>query len=202
MGPSSDYDTKELSTATWPDLERLFRRPGIGDAWWCWCTYHHGPANENSRLRTRKEKAVKNRSQKKKMVEQDRSHGIIVYAKGEPVGWCQYGLSNELPRVSHNRDYRARIGDRETERLWRISCFVVDKDHRRKGVATAALNGALQAISRKGGGSVEAFPVSQTDQGPGYMYTGRVSMFEKKGFKVAAPLSTGRTSTVVMRKRL
>ncbi len=25
--------------------------------------------------------------------------GVLVYAKGEPIGWCQYGTREELPRV-------------------------------------------------------------------------------------------------------
>ncbi len=34
------------------------------------------------------------------------------------------------------------------------------------------------------------------------MYEGRVSMFEKAGFKIVAPYASGRTSTVVMRRTI
>ena len=84
--------------------------------------------------------------------------------------------------------------------MWRITCFVVDKQHRRRGVASVALKAALEAIRKKGGGLVEAYPVSKTDQGSNYMYCGTVKMFEKVGFKTIAPLSTGRTATVVVRR--
>jgi len=69
-------------------------------------------------------------------------------------------------------------------------------------MAGAGLRAALEAIRKKGGGLVEAYPVSKTDQGSNYVYCGTVSMFEKAGFKTTALLATGRTSTVVMRKTI
>ena len=86
--------------------------------------------------------------------------------------------------------------------MWRITCFVVDKEYRRRGVASAGLTAALEAMRKKGGGLVEAYPVSKTDQGSNYIYCGTVSMFKKAGFKTITPLATGRTSTVVMRRTI
>jgi len=83
-----------------------------------------------------------------------------------------------------------------------INLFVVDKNYRRSGVARTALKAVLEGIRNKGGGLVEAIPVSKTEQGPGYMYTGTVSMFEKAGFKLVGPFGTGRTTTVVMRRNI
>ncbi len=189
---------------TWPDLERLFQKPEIGDAWWCWCTYHQVSSLTRPytrQPRTRKERALKNRREKKALVENDRAHGIIVYAATEPVGWCQFGVRDELPRVDTSRNYRKAV-EVGVDRLWRITCFVVDKRFRKRGVATAALDAALAAIARKGGGVVEAIPVSKTDQGPGYMYTGTVSMFRRAGFKAVGPFGSGRTTNLLMRKTI
>jgi len=86
--------------------------------------------------------------------------------------------------------------------LWKITCFVVDKEYRRRGVASAGLRAALEAIRKKGGGIVEAYPVSKTDQGSNYIYCGTVSMFQKARFKTIASLSTGRTATAVMRRTI
>ncbi len=195
--------TKELSKSKWADLERLFSKPGIGDAWWCWCTFHHTASftSENA-PRTRADRARVNRERKKELVQKGEAHGVIVYADdGEPVGWSQYGPREELPRMDHTRSYRGTSPHGEGS-IWRITCFVVDKNYRRRGVATAALRAVLESIKNKGGGVVEAYPVSKTDQGPGYMYSGRLSMFEKAGFKKAAQLGTGRTQTVLMRGKV
>ena len=157
---------------------------------------------ENARPRTRAERAVRNRRQKETLVKNGRAHGVIVYANREPVGWCQYGPREELPRIDHSSNYRNLAPTDEKKKLWRITCFVVDKKYRKSGAASTALKSALEAIRRKGGGLVEAIPVSKTDQGPGYMCTGTVSMFEKAGFKIVAPFGNGRTTTVVMRRTI
>jgi ribosomal protein S18 acetylase RimI-like enzyme len=88
----------------------------------------------------------------------------------------------------------------ENEKLWRITCFVVDKNYRNRGVASTVLKAALESVRNNGGGLVEAIPVRKTDQGPGYMYTRTVSMFKKAGFKIVGSFGTGRMSTVVMRR--
>jgi len=203
---TDEYSTKELSKRTWPDFEKLFVKQGVvGDGWWCWCTHHHVSSYslpENQQPRTRAERAVRNHQQKAELVEKGCAHGILVYAKGEPIGWCQYGPREELPRVDHAQKYRGLVPEDGKERLYRITCFVVDKQHRRRGVASIALKAALEAIKRKGGGLVEAYPVSKTDQGSNYMYCGTVRMFEKAGFKTIAPFATGRTATVVMRRTI
>jgi GNAT superfamily N-acetyltransferase len=200
-----EYTTKDLSAKTWPDLARLFEKPEIGDAWWCWCTFHHASsfaAPENKQPRTRAERAVRNRRHKEKLVKTGRAHGVIVYANGEPIGWCQYGPREELPKTDHSRNYLNLTPKDKIEKLWRITCFVVDKNYRKTRVASTALNAALEAIRNKGGGIIEAIPVSKTDQGAGYMYTGTVSMFEKARFKTVGPFGAGRTSTVVMRRTI
>ena len=200
---ASKYTTQELSDKTWPDLALLFEKPEIGDAWWCWCTFHHVSSYtplEKKQMSTRAGRAVINRREKRKLVKKEQAHGVIVYAKGKPVGWCQYGPREELPRIDHSRNYRSLALKDEEERLWRITCFVVDKNYRKSGIASAALKATLESIRKQGGGLVEAVPVRKTDQGPGYMYTGTVSMFAREEFKIVGPFGAGRTSTVLMRR--
>lgn len=163
-----------------------------------------GPLPKNQQLRLRAERAVRNRRQKLELVEAGRAHGIVVYAHGEPVGWCQFGRREELPRIDHRRNYRGLAPDSD-EKLWRITCFVVETRHRRRGIASTALKAAVQAISRNGGGLVEAYPLKSwlscafgNESTPGVL-----SMFEKEGFKVVAPFGTTRFSTrVLVRKRI
>ena len=208
MSPQSrdEYSTKELSKRTWPDFEKLFLKQGmVGDGWWCWCTYHHVssyPLPVNQQPRTRAERAVRNHQQKSELVLKGSAHGILVYEGREPIGWCQYGPREELPRVDNRQNYRRLDLEGIEGRLWRITCFVVDKQHRRRGVAAVALRAALEAIKKKGGELVEGYPVSKTDQGSNSIYCGTVSMFERAGFKTIAPFATGRTATVVMRKTI
>jgi ribosomal protein S18 acetylase RimI-like enzyme len=71
-----------------------------------------------------------------------------------------------------------------------MPCFVVDKSYRKSGVASTALEAALESIRNKGGGLVEGIPVRRTDRGSGYIYTRTVSMFEKAGFRIVGPFGS------------
>ncbi len=154
-------------------------------------------SSKNKRLKIRKDKvsqiraarSVRNCRDKKRLVDQGLAHGVLVYAHGEPVGWCQYGPREELPRIDNYRKYQGLVPERGTERLWRITCFVVDKKVRRRRIARAALRAALYAIRKKGGGLVEAYPIIRWKAETfGNVSThGTVSMFEKEGFRIIAP---------------
>lgn len=136
----------------------------------------------------------RNRREKKALVEQGRSHGILVYAQGEPVGWCQYGLREELPRIENNPKYSS-LDTGRNKTLWRITCFVVQRKYRRRGVAGAALRAALTAIRDEGGGLVEAYPIKRW--GAYAEFRGTLSMFQKEGFKIVASL--GESNVMVQR---
>lgn len=197
------YTTRELSRENWKDFERLFSQ---GNGWdHCWCMHFHRPRGlpESEWLPTRAERAVRNRREKRDLVERGCAHGIIVYADGEPVGWCQYGRREELPRIDNLRNYRG-LAPAGAVKLWRITCFAVLKKYRKRGAATAALKAALKAIKNKGGGLVEAYPVVRWENGAfGNESThGTASMFENEGFKVAAPFGSTRFSTHVLMRRV
>lgn len=98
------------------------------------------------------------------------------------VGWCQFGPSDELPRIKRRSDY---LDGLDTLPDWRITCFFVDKEHRRNGVADAALGGALHEIATCGGGTVESYPeaVEGRKTSSSFLHNGTVSMFERHGFE-------------------
>ena len=142
-----------------------------------------------------------NRRDKKVLVMLGKAHSVLVYEEGTPVGWCQYGTSEELPRIDAGRNYK-RAAPRPPEgKLWRITCFFVDRRFRRKGVAKAGLKRALVSIARRGGGTVEAFPIVSPRMAavPEWLWFGTPSMFEKEGFRRVADLGTSR---VLMRREV
>jgi GNAT superfamily N-acetyltransferase len=197
------FTTKELSKKTRPDFEKLFSQ---GNGWdHCQCMHFHRPCAlpKDKQLPTRAERAARNRREKKALVDSGRSHGILVYANGEPVGWCQYGPREELPRIDNSRKYRGLAPEPGTQKLWRITCFAVLKNYRKRGVASAALKAALESIRKKAGGLVEAYPITNWESRAfGNESThGTSSMFKKEGFKVVAPLSRTIFSTSVLMRR-
>ncbi|MDA4125673.1 MAG: GNAT family N-acetyltransferase [Thaumarchaeota archaeon] len=198
MSNSVPFTTKELSKQTWGDFERMFGKPGEWVT--CWCMYYHRarpvPKAEREGVpwKQRKEKIVK---EKKKLTEEDRSHGILVYDGDDPVGWCQYGPREELPRIDAGRRYKGLGLQQGSERLWRITCFCVDKKYRNRGVASFGLKAALESIKWKGGGTVEAYPAAR--RGALATWFGTVSMFDAHGFEKVAKFGK---SNVLMRKQV
>jgi ribosomal protein S18 acetylase RimI-like enzyme len=193
--PVLEFSTKQLTRRTWSDFERLFETHPAPGAYPCWCMHNHRSGQEK-KTTSRATWIKRNHTDKRALVEQGRSDGILVYSHGEPVGWCQYGLVEELPRIDNNPQYR-KLASCIDSALWRITCFVVHKKYRRRGVARTALRAALTVIQNKGGGLVEAYPIKRW--GAYADYRGTVSMFKKEGFEIVAPLGE---SNVLMRRKL
>lgn len=140
--------------------------------------------------------ATQNCIEKERRVREGAAHAALVYDGSACVGWCQFGSPEELPRIKHQRAYRDGLTSFPD---WRITCFFVDKAHRGKGVATAALKGAMQEIARLGGGTVESYPedVAGRSVSGSFLHNGTVSLFEEQGFKRIRPL--GKNHWVVLK---
>ena len=166
---------KPLDETTWPDFAALVERHnGVWGG--CWCMGFH--AEGVGRHKT----AAQNRAEKECRVREGRAHAALVYDGDDCVGWCQFGPTDELPRIKHKRAYLEGL---ETLPDWRITCFFSDSKHRRSGVAAAALAGALEEIARLGGGTVESYPEATEDRSVSgsFLHNGTVSMFESQGFE-------------------
>ncbi len=189
------YTTKELSTGTLTDFENLAVKQGG-----CWCMYYQRPRPVGRNL-SKEERKTNNKMDKAALVRAGRSHAIMVYDGKKPVGWCQYGIKEELPRIDAGRNYRKVTSPTDSEKLWRITCFFVDRDYRGKGVAKLALRTALESIKKQGGGVVEAYPVVSEKMAAvaEWRWFGTPSMFRREHFRTVAPLGS---SGVLMRKTI
>ena len=167
------FRVKPLDQTTWPDFAELAERHnGLWNG--CWCLAFHA---EGGRGKT----AAERRSAKEARVCEGRAHAALVYDGTRCVGWCQFGPAEELPRIKHQKAYRAGLTALPD---WRITCFFVDKSYRGKGVANAALEGALKEIARRGGGTVESYPEDMEGRSTSasFLYNGTLAMFEQQGF--------------------
>src|SRR5690349_19578748 len=144
----SRFTVKPLNEATWPDFAQLVERHnGVWSG--CWCMSFHAEGVGRARS------AAQNRTYKQCRVREGRAHAALVYDGVACVGWCQFGSPDELPRIKHRRAYLEGL---EALPHWRITCFFVDRKYRGKGLAAAAVKGALGKIARLGGGTVESYP--------------------------------------------
>jgi len=169
------FTTKPLDPATWPAFATLVERHnGVWGG--CWCMSFHAEGKPNTRS------VEQRRCDKETRVREGRAHAALVYDGETCVGWCQFGATEELPRIKHGKAYNAGLTKLPD---WRITCFFVDKAYRGQGVADAALKGAVQEVRRLGGGVVESYPedVAGRKTSGSFLYNGTLAMFERQGFK-------------------
>ena len=168
-----EYAIRPLGVDTWAAFERLVKRHN-GVFGGCWCTWIHTMHGEKMFT------AEGNKALKKRLVEEGRAHAALVFDGDEAVAWCQYGPPSELPNIHHRKEYEAA---QDTPPDYRITCIFVDKKHRRQGVTTAALRGAVDLIAQAGGGVVEGYPHDTSDgRRVSVLYNSTRALYEAAGF--------------------
>jgi GNAT superfamily N-acetyltransferase len=110
----------------------------------------------------------------------------VVFDGDRAVGWCQFGSPEELPRITHRKEYESGL---DVPADYRITCFFADRDYRRDGVAAAAVRGAIELIAEAGGGVVDGFPYDTNGEksNASFLYNGTRSLFEQAGFAHERP---------------
>ena len=107
------------------------------------------------------------------------AHAALVFDGDDCVGWCQFGVPGEVPKIKNRAQYEKGLTGLPD---WRIACCFVGKGHRRRGVAAAALAGALDLIAGLGGGTVEGYPEDANSVPAGFLFNGALSTYEALGF--------------------
>jgi GNAT superfamily N-acetyltransferase len=166
------YAVKALDESTWPAFAELVERNnGVFGGCWCMGFHPEGVGKQTT--------ATLNRQRKLDRVRAGAAHAALVFDDENCVGWCQFGAPGELPRIKSRAAYeKAQAGAPD----WRIACCYAGKGHRRRGVATAALAGAVDLIADLGGGTVEGYPEDAGSVPAGFLFNGALSTYEKLGF--------------------
>lgn len=169
MGDSR-YDIRPLNESTWPAFAALVEaNHGIFGG--CWCMGFHPEGCSDT--------AALNRDRKLTRVHAGEAHAALVLDGDECVGWCQFGVPQEVPRIKNRAAYEKSLSDLPD---WRIACCYVGKGHRRRGVAAAGLSGAVMLIAGLGGGRVEGYPEDAASVSAGFLFHGALSTYEQLGF--------------------
>ncbi len=165
----STYTVKALDESTWAAFAALVERNN-GIFGGCWCMGFHPEDSRN---------AAHNRAAKEQRVREGRAHAALVFDGDDCVGWCQFGAPGEVPRIKNQAAYEK---GQTASPDWRIACCYVGKGHRRQGVASAALAGALDLVAGLGGGTIEGYPEDAGSVPAGFLFHGALSTYEKHGF--------------------
>lgn len=160
----------------------------------CWCAT---PRLRNSEV---EELGGGSREQAmRRLCEGQHPPGVVAYRDGEPVGWCNIGPRADITRLVRSRLIRP-VDDLP---VWSIVCVVVRPGHRKTGVTTQLIQGAIEYAASHGAPAVEAYPVDPPNRMDQTMaFVGTKSMFEPAGFRVIGTTDavSNKLPRIVMRR--
>ncbi|MGY1604861.1 GNAT family N-acetyltransferase [Geodermatophilus sp. SYSU D00815] len=166
----------------WDDVAAVFEGPG--DPGRCWCQWFYRGASAD------RERAAANREALAGQVREGPPPGVLGYVDGVPSGWAAVGPRPSYTRLTNGRLLRGTAG-LDDPGVWAVTCFVVRRPARRRGLAGRLLAGAVDLARAGGAGEVEGYPVDLAER-PGAsaaeLYHGPLRVFERAGFtEVARP---------------
>lgn len=161
---------KPFEPALRPDFYRLHSSEnGCG---WCFCTAWWVPTWDGWSQRS----ADENRMLREQLLDQGQYDGYLLYAKDNPVGWCQVGKLQRLVKLVEQFSLTSE------DDSWAITCFLIIPQFRRMGLATRLLSEVIRDLKGRGVKRVLAFPKVGKNLDPLDMWNGNLSMFLSVGF--------------------
>ncbi|MEX2237560.1 MAG: GNAT family N-acetyltransferase [Dehalococcoidia bacterium] len=141
----------------------------------CYCLYYQlDIPNEEWQAR----RGDENRAAKAELIRDGKSHGVLAYADGKPVGWCHAAPKADLPAF---RD--GDVASDDTPDVGSIVCFVVAAPYRGQGLGRRLIDAACDELRSLGLKVAEAYPlregISQAQN-----YHGTLGMYLDAGFEV------------------
>ena len=182
--------TPEIAPADWDGLAAVMgEKGGCGG---CWCMLWRLPKAEFEAGT-----GAANRDAMRAVFAAGPPPGLIARVAGRPVGWVQIAPRGALPRLAASR-VLAPVDDLP---VWCITCFLVDKEHRRQGLSAALLEAAADLAAARGAPALEGYPIEtpKAKYPPVYAWTGFAGAFRRAGFAEIARRSATRP---IMRRML
>jgi len=128
------------------------------------------------------------------------TRGLVAYFDGEPVGWAAVEPRTAYPTLRTSRVvWSGRNEDKGDDRVWSVTCFVVRKGYRGRGITYALARAAVGFARERGAEALEAYPmITQPDKEItwGEVHVGARQVFEEAGFE---EISRPTARRVVMR---
>ena len=156
-------DIRELAPLLLDDYLAFFDHGAFADfPWWsaCYCRFW------DDRVDIEGDSSAGHRDDYRALVtdliRKGQQQGLLAYVDGKVVGWCnaKARLGYTMPRRIEKApaDDAARVGS--------VVCFIVAKDFRGRGIASAMLDAACEKFRREGLAIAEAYPTTAPPSGP------------------------------------
>lgn len=181
------FTFKEVSAELWPDFEKLFGANGACGG--CWCQVWRIPRGGKLWDETKGAKAKK---MMRALFKNNTITGLLAYDGNQPVGWCSYGPRSVFPRIDRTKAFQRD----DTEHVWSINCFFIDRNYRHQGLARRMLAAAVTFLKKRTVKIAEGYPVTLTREGKqlpaAFSFTGPLKIFIDEGFEIIQQVSPSR----------
>ena len=112
--------------------------------------------------------------------------GLVAYVDGEPVGWVAVEPRTAYPKLRTSRiPWSGRAEDKTDDGIWAVTCFVVRKGYRGRGLTYPLARATIDFARERGARALEAYPMI-TQPGKeitwGELHVGARQVFEDAGF--------------------
>lgn len=130
----------------------------------------------------------------------DATSGLVAYVDGEPAGWVAVEPRTAYPKLRTSRvPWAGRVEDKDDDGVWAVTCFVVRKGYRGRGLTYRLAEATVGHARDRGARALEGYPMV-TEPGRevtwGELHVGARVVFAQAGFEQVSHPTTRR---VVMR---
>jgi GNAT superfamily N-acetyltransferase len=112
--------------------------------------------------------------------------GLVAYLDGVPVGWAAVEPRTEYPRLFRGPTvWRGRQEDKADDGVWAVTCMVVRKGFRKRGITYALAEATVGYARSRGARAIEAYPIIVPPGKEitwGDLHVGSRQVFEDAGF--------------------
>jgi len=112
--------------------------------------------------------------------------GLVAYLDDEPVGWVAVEPRTAYPKLRTTRiPWSGRDEDKDDDGVWAVTCFVVRKGYRGRGLTYHLARAVIEFARGRGARALEAYPMI-TQPGKeitwGEVHVGARQVFVEAGF--------------------
>ncbi|RLP90053.1 GNAT family N-acetyltransferase [Micromonospora sp. CV4] len=195
--PHPGLRTVPANEVSWDDLQHVL---GTADAGRCQCQWFK-VAGWLWRASTPEERIASFREQTAcGQPDAPSTSGLVAYLDEQPVGWVAVEPRTAYPKLRNQRvPWLGRDEDRDDDGVWAVTCLVVRKGYRGRGLTYPLARAAVDFARERGARALEAYPML-AEAGKqitwGEAHVGVRQIFEEAGF---AEVSHPTLRRVVMR---